>query len=170
MSRFFSEALGGHDRSGFSSGHERIDRYFQEVVTQDVKRRYAGCFVLVERDSGQVAGFYTLSACSVRLADVPEALARKLPRYPSVPAVLIGWMGRDQRFRGQRLGELLLADALTRVVRSPVGAHALCADAIDDAAAAFYVRHQFTPLPSRPGCFFLPVKTAQQLFNSDEAP
>ena len=167
MSRFFSEALGGHDRSGFSSGHERIDRYFQEVVTQDVKRRYAGCFVLVERDSGQVAGFYTLSACSVRLADVPEALARKLPRYPSV---LIGWMGRDQRFRGQRLGELLLADALTRVVRSPVGAHALCADAIDDAAAAFYVRHQFTPLPSRPGCFFLPVKTAQQLFNSDEAP
>jgi hypothetical protein len=32
-------------RKGFSSGVEPLDRYFRELVMQDVKRRASNCFV-----------------------------------------------------------------------------------------------------------------------------
>jgi len=90
-------------------------------------------------------------------------VAKKLPRYPSVPAALIGWLGRDESYRGQHVGAMLLADALTRLATAPLGVHAICADAIDVAAAAFYREHQFQPFNSRPNSFYLPMKTAQAL-------
>ena len=160
MSRFFSEALGKHDRAAFTSGNERIDSYFRQTVSQDVKRGYAACYVLIEPSSAKIAGFYTLSSHSVPLTEVPADVARKLPRYPSIPAVLIGWLGHDLTFRGQHIGTMLLADAITRLAAAPVGIHAICADAIDDAAAALYREHQFQPFNSRTDGFYLPFKTA----------
>ena len=156
MTRFVSEALAKHARAAFLSGNDRVDLYFRETVSQDVKRKYAACYVLIERSTGKVAGFYTLSAHSIPLNDVAPELAKKLPRYPSVPVVLIGWMGRDLAFRGAGVGSLLLYDAISRVAKAPVGAYAICADAIADAidqlAAAFYRDHQFQPLVwSSPG-------------------
>jgi GNAT superfamily N-acetyltransferase len=161
--RFVSEALAKHERVAFVSGNDRIDRYFREMVSQDVKRNYAACYVLIERSTGKLAGFYTLSAHSIPLNDVAPELAKKLPRYPSVPVVLIGWMGRDLAFRGAGVGTMLLYDAISRVASAPVGAYAICADAIDEDAAAFYRDHQFQPLVSRPQSLFLPMKTALAL-------
>lgn len=160
MTAFFSEALGKHDRAAFTSGNERIDSYFRQMISQDVKRGYAACYVVVEKAGAKIAGFYTLSSHSIPLTELPADVTRKLPRYPSVPAVLIGWLGRDASFRGQHIGTLLLADAITRLAAAPVGIHALCADAIDDAAAAFYRAHQFQPFSSRPHSLYLPMKTA----------
>ena len=165
--RFVSEALAKHERADFLSGNDRVDLYFRETVSQDVKRKYAACYVLIERSTGKVAGFYPLSAHSIPLNDVAPELAKKLPRYPSVPVVLIGWMGRDLAFRGAGVGSLLLYDAISRVAKAPVGAYAICADAVADAidelAAAFYRDHQFQPLVSRPQSLFLPMKTALAL-------
>lgn len=107
-----------------------------------------------------MAGFYSLSATHIPFTDIGPGLARKLPRYPTVPAVLIGWLGRDIGFRGQEIGAMLLRDAIMRVKTSQIGAHALCADAIDEAAVAFYRRFMFTPFESRPTSFFLPLATA----------
>ena len=163
MTGFYSEALGKHDRSAFTSGNERIDAYFRQTVSQDVKRGYAACFVLVEKASTKIAGFYTLSSHSIPLTELASDMARKLPRYPSVPAVLIGWLGRDANFRGQRIGSMLLADAITRLAAAPIGLHAICADAIDDTAAAFYREHQFQPFASRPNALYLPMNTALAL-------
>ncbi len=163
MTRFVSEALAKHERAAFLSGNDRVDLYFRETVSQDVKRKYAACYVLIERSTGKVAGFYTLSAHSIPLNDVAPELAKKLPRYPSVPVVLIGWMGRDLAFRGAGVGSPLLYVAISRVAKAPFGAHAICADAIDELAAAFYRAHQFQPLVSRPQSLFLPMKTALAL-------
>lgn len=160
MTAFFSEVFGKHDRTGFASGNERIDGYFRQTLSQDVKRGYARCYVLIEKSSQRLAGFYTLSSHSIPLTEVPEDVARKLPRYPSIPAALIGWLGRDLSFRGQHVGSLLLADAITRLASAPVGIHAICADAIDDAAKAFYLEHQFQAFSGRPDSLFLPFKTA----------
>ena len=73
------------------------------------------------------------------------------------------WLGRDQAFRGQQVGALLLADAITRLLATPVGVHTICADAIDDDAAAFYRAHQFARFTSRPNGFYLPFKTTLAL-------
>lgn len=64
MTRFVCEALGKHDRPTFTSGNEGIDDYFRHKVSQDIKRNYAACYVLVERVSATLAGFYTLSSHS----------------------------------------------------------------------------------------------------------
>lgn len=164
---FIIEALAkDHKRSDFSCGNARIDAYFRETVSQDVKRKYATCFVAKDSATGRVAGFYTLSSSNIPLTEVPEELAKKLPRYPSVPAVLIGWLGRHSAYAGQGLGELLLFDAIKTVATAPIGAHAIFADAIDDQAAAFYAAYGFTPLLGHPRTLYMPVASALNLFLS----
>lgn len=166
--RFAIEALTkAHQRKTFSCGNERIDRYFRETVTQDIKRRYASCFVAPDLETGQIAGFYTLSSSNVPLTAVPEPLAKRLPRYPTVPAVLIGWLGRDQSYAGLGLGEALLFDAIRTVAEAPIGAHAIFADAIDGNAAAFYAAFGFTPLSDRPNTLYLPIATAERLLSGE---
>jgi hypothetical protein len=161
---FVIEPLGkAHDRSRFACGNDRIDAYFRQTVSQDIKRQYATCFVACPADSNRVAAFYTLSSSNVPLVEVPEPLARKLPRYPTVPAVLIGWLARDIGYAGFGLGEAILFDAIRTVATAPIGAHAIFADAIDNKAAAFYAAYGFMPLVSRPATFYLPLASARSL-------
>jgi ribosomal protein S18 acetylase RimI-like enzyme len=166
VSRFVSEVLGKHDRAAFASGNDKIDAYFRNVVSQDVRRDYAACYVLVERDSRKLAGFYTLTSSSIPLDEIPAAMARKLPRYPRDPAVLIGWLARDVEFRGQNIGAMLLYDAFARIEKSPIAAHAIVVDAIDDEAMTFYKKHLFVPFAARPRSLFLPVATALDTIRS----
>ena len=164
--RFAIEPLAKeHKRSDFTSGSDRIDSYFRVTVSQDVRRKYAACFVAREIATDRIAGFYTLSSSNVPLNQVPEPLAKKLPRYPTVPAVLIGWLARHSDYAGQGLGEALLFDAIRTVAAAPIGAHAVFANAIDDRAAAFYAAFGFAPLNRRPRTLYLPMVTALSLLS-----
>lgn len=149
-----------HERKTFNSGSEPLDRYLREQVTQDVRRRVAACFVASE-DGTRVAGYYTLASASLLLAELPASTGKKLPRYPTVPAVRMGRLAVDQGFKGQGLGSALLADALGRAARSEVAAYALMVDAKDDTAASFYRHHGFIALPDSPRTLFLPLATVQ---------
>ncbi len=148
-----------HDRNAFKSGSEPLDTYLKERVTQDIRRRITVCFVALSGD-GRIAGYYTLASASVFLGDLPAELTKKLPRYPSVPAVRMGRLAVDQAFRGQGLGGALLADALTRIVRSEIAAYALVVDAKDEKAASFYRHHGFLQIATKPLTLFLPLATA----------
>lgn len=149
-----------HDRAAFNSGSELLDRYLREQVTQDVRRRVAACFVALA--GGQrIAGYYTLASASLLLADLPASTGKKLPRYPTVPAVRVGRLAVDQAFKGQGLGGALLADALDRAARSEIAAYALMVDAKDETATAFYRHHGFIPLPDSPRTLFLPLATVR---------
>lgn len=150
-----------HDRAAFNSDSEPLNRYFREQVTQDVRRRVAACFVALAEEKHIIAGYYTLASASLLLADLPASTGKKLPRYPSVPAVRMGRLAVDQAFKGQGLGGALLADALNRAARSEIAAYALMVDAKDDAAAAFYLHHGFIALPESPRTLFLPLATVQ---------
>jgi GNAT superfamily N-acetyltransferase len=135
------EPLGKHDRAGFFCGVEALDRYFRTQAGQDGRKRVAACFVLVDDAAGpdgRVAGYYTLSAASIALAELPPALAKRLPRYPVVPATLLGRLAVDRGYRGRGLGEALLFDAFIRSLRSEIASFAFVADAKDEAAQAFY--------------------------------
>jgi GNAT superfamily N-acetyltransferase len=148
------------DRGTFTSGVEALDRYFRERVTQDVRRRIASCFVALDREGG-VSGYYTLSAASVLLIDLPATVASKLPRYPTVPAVRLGRLAVARTRHGQGLGAALLADALARSLASEIAAYALIVDAKDDSATAFYRHHGFVPFADAPTTLFLPLATAR---------
>lgn len=166
MSRFQLAPLDAtHDRAVFNSDSEPLNRYLREQVAQDVRRRVAACFVALA-DEKRVAGYYTLASTSLLLVDLPASTGKKLPRYPTVPAVRMGRLAVDQAFKGLGLGGALLADALDRTARSEIAAYALMVDAKDEAAAAFYQHHGFIALPDSPRTLFLPLATVQPSRNS----
>lgn len=144
-----------HERSRFDPGTPALDRYLREVVTQDVRRRLAACFAML--DGNVVVGYYTLSAASVALADLPHAVARKLPRYPSIPAIRMGRLAVDVKYRGRGLGAALLANALHRAANSDIPAVAVIVDAKDESAADFYRHFGFMQLVDDPLALFLPL-------------
>src|SRR3972149_654332 len=144
-----------YKRISFNSGSDPLDRYFQRQVMQDVHRRGTACFVALTSER-RIAGYYTLSAASMLLADLPSSIGKKLPRYPSVPTVRMGRLAVDQDFKGQGLGGALLAGAMSRAGSSEIAAYALVVDAKDEGSAAFYLHHGFIPLPDSPLTLFLP--------------
>ena len=133
----------GHARDDFTCGVQALDGYFARQATQDVRRRASACYMAVQIGTGKVAGYYTLAAGGVPLTDLPESLARRLPRYPSVPVARVGRLAVATAFQGNKLGGALLADAAIRAMRSEVAVFALVVDAKDDAAEAFYFHHGF---------------------------
>jgi len=121
-----------------------------------MRRHFATCYVALT-EAMRVAGYYTLSSADLPLNDLPEEMARKLPRYPNVPAVLLGRLAVDQDFKNQGLGGVLLADAIHRAKRSEIAAFGLLVDAKDESAKSFYRNHSFTPLPESPQKLFFPL-------------
>jgi ribosomal protein S18 acetylase RimI-like enzyme len=113
-----------------------------------------------------VAGFYSLSSFTLTIEVLPQEIARKLPRYDAIPAALIGRLARDERVRGQGIGELLLADAVRRILSASqsLAVFAIIADAKDDRAARFYENFGFRRFPLRPNRLFLLTTTAAEAF------
>ena len=106
-----------HDRRDFTCGVEPRDRYFHQQVTQDIRRRVTNCFVAVDT-AGQVAVYYTLAASSLPVPELPEQETRRLPRYPSLPAGLIGRLAVAERNARQGLGAAFILDAIRRASRA----------------------------------------------------
>ena len=154
-----------HDRTAFSCGVPALDRYFHHQVSQDMRRRVTSCFVAVAPD-GRVAGFYTLASSSVALSDLPAALAKKLPRYPLVPAVRMGRLAVAVAHHGIGLGAALLANALQRASQSDIAAYALVVDAKDAQAATFYAHHGLQALPDAERTLFMPLASVKLLAKS----
>ncbi len=139
-----------HDRGSFTCGGETLDRYLKTQAGQDVRRKANAVFILSEvSEPTQVLGYYTLCAMAVSQGDVPEAARKYVPRYPLVSATLIGRLAVAKERQEQRLGAVLLADALRRAFDSAgtVGSSMVMVDALGEAAAGFYAAHGFVRLP-----------------------
>ena len=159
------EPLTDHDRASFSCGVFELDEYLRLQANQDAKRKIAAPFVLVDA-TRNILGYYTLSAYGIRLDELPPEIARKLPRYPLIPATLLGRLAVSREHQGQKLGTLLLMDALDRSWKnsSQVASVGAVAEAIDEAARRFYLHHEFTALAEHPRKLFLAMKTIQKAF------
>jgi GNAT superfamily N-acetyltransferase len=157
-----------HDRKAFSSGVEPLDRYLREQAGQDARKRDAAPFVLCEGNRNTVLGYYALSALSIDVGAWPADVARKLPRYPVIPATLLGRLAVDQSRRGKGMGEHLLMDALRRALAASreVASVALVVDGKDDAAVTFYRHFEFIRFADMPHRLFLPMGTIERLFAS----
>lgn len=161
---FRIEALtASHGRAGFACGVEALDRYLATQAGQDMRRRVSNCFVALPEGGDTVAGYYTLAAASIPIHDLPAEQTRRLPRYPVLPAALIGRLAVDQNFRGQQLGAALLFDAILRALRAEPAVLTVIVDAKDETAKAFYQHHGFQPFGHLPSRLFLPVETAAKL-------
>lgn len=151
-----------HDRKAFSCGVEPLDRYFREQATQDIRRRVSACYVAIDEATSAIAGYYTLAAGGVPLDEIPSQLAKRLPRYASVPVVRMGRLAVHQHYRGKKLGAALLWDAVLRATRSEIAAFALVVDAKDTTAADFYRHHGFVALDDEQRRWLLPLSNVTE--------
>ena len=97
------------------------------------------------------------------LTDLPVHHAKKLPRYPLVPAVRMGRLAVSSDYQSLGLGAALLADALRRAARADIAAYAFVVDAKDSQAARFYIHHGFIQLPDAVLTLFLPLASISLL-------
>lgn len=150
-----------HDRSTFSCGVFELDDWFRRRAGQDERRNIARVFVAVDSELGPI-GFYSLSSFRLDFDELPEELARKLPRYDGIPAALIGRLARDSRVRGKGVGALLVADAVRRILSAgrSLAVFAIIVDAKDERAATFYEGFGFRRFPLRPKRLFLLASSA----------
>lgn len=156
-----------HDRAAFESASPELNAYFKTQAGQDVKRKVAACYVAVSTTNAQVVGFYTIACASVVLSDLEAPMQKKLPRYPTVPTILLGRLAVDKTVTGQGYGAALLADALIRAyeLSEQIGTYAVIVDALNASAKAFYQRHGFVELPDTPMRLVLPMATIKKIFN-----
>ena len=159
------EPLGDHDRASFSCGIPQLDNYLRLQARQDAKRRVAAPFVMVDQDR-RVVGYYTLSAYGIRLADLPSEAAKKLPKYPLIPVTLLGRLAISREHQGQKLGRVLLMDALCRSWKNTaeIASVGVVAEAYDEAARRFYLHHEFISPAEHPLKLFIAMATIEKAF------
>lgn len=157
-----------HDRSGFRCNVEALDKYIHQQARQDIRRRISRVFVAAPQDNPkEVIGYYSLSTLSIELRELPEKLARKLPKHP-VPAALIGRLAVSKNAQGYGIGKMLLVDAIKRTlsVSDQIAIYAMVVDAINDNAKDFYKQFGFARLSDDSPRLFLPLKS----FENNQAP
>ncbi len=164
----FEPLASGHDRAAFCCGVAALDRYIEKQARQDMKKGVAAVYVLTP-DGKTIAGYYALSQYSIKLRDLPPEVAKKLPKYPAVPATLLGRLAVSQEFRGRRLGEHLLFDALRQCLSTSklIASVAVVVDTKDDSGACFYKKYGFQELPNIARRLFLPMATVEMMFDSN---
>jgi GNAT superfamily N-acetyltransferase len=152
-----------HDRSGFDCGEPSLNNYIQRLAMQHGERRIGRTFVAVEDDEPFVMGYYTLATGKIAFENLPAT--RNLPPHFPVPVVLLGRLAVDNGHKGTGLGELLLMHALWRTeqIGRQAGVYAVEVDALNEAAARFYLKYGFTPLLDNPRHLYLSMKTIEAL-------
>lgn len=155
-----------HERTAFDCGSVALNRYLQQQARQDAEKGVAAPFVLTTPPDRRVLAYYTLSASLVNASELPDDLAKRMPRYPQLPVTLLGRLAVDKSMKGQGVAQFLLMDALRRSLQAAanIAAMAVLVDAKDDAAQAFYQHFSFLPLQQQPRRLFLAMKTVAGLF------
>src|SRR5664280_338548 len=157
------EPLGKHDRAAFSCGVTALDDWFRFRAGQDEKRNVERVFVAIDDQLG-IVGLYSLSSFTLAIPDLPSEHKKRLPRYEVIPAALIGRLARDQRVRSEGIGDLLLADAVRRVIGASqsLAVFTIVVEARNEEAADFYCNFGFVPFPSRPLRLFMTISEAAE--------
>lgn len=145
--RWVSEALvPEHRLETFDSGQGVLDEWLRSSAARAQSMRTARTFVWHSGDAVVVA-YYSLAAHLVLRADVPRRVGHGSPG--SIPAILLARLALHRSLHGRGLGGELLCDALSRAVAASdiAAARVVVVDAIDEAAAGFYVHHGFVAIP-----------------------
>jgi predicted GNAT family N-acyltransferase len=152
-----------HDRGGFDCGVELLNRYLKTLAGQHRLKGIATTFVLIETERpAEILGYYSLSAAALALDQLVDEDRKGLPAYP-IPAVRIGRLAVALSARGQRLGEVLLQNAIKRALnaRTTLGVYAVVVEAKDSPAETFYRKYGFRLCDPHRRQLYLPLGAAQ---------
>lgn len=134
-----------HELDLFASGQPTLDQWLRDRARTAHAQGTARSWVWTEAGSNQVVAYFSIAPTQVTRAELTSSQAGGIS---AVPAYLLARLALDQSLRGQGLGSELLVDALSRIVAAAdvAGGRLIVVDAIDEAAAGFYARHDFQPV------------------------
>lgn len=150
------------DVSRFDCGEQSLNNWLNLRAIKNEATGASRTFVSIESETDRIAGYYCLSASSLRQEDAPGKVTRNMP--DPVPVILLGRLAVDQDFKGRSLGASLLQDALLKGVEASriLGARAFLVDALDSDAERFYEKFGFTLMPpASKRAMYLLVKDAE---------
>jgi ribosomal protein S18 acetylase RimI-like enzyme len=152
LSRLNIEPLdrGKHDRAAFSCGVDRIDNFLKSTAAKQADEDFTKVYVAVEPPSNNILGYYSLSAHVIDIQSLPENDRKRMPRYPTIPAIYLSMIAVDASMQKRGLGQFLMADVLKKCVSVAdlIGSHFIVLDAINEDAARMYRRIGFHNLPT----------------------
>lgn len=161
-----------HDRASFDCGEPELNQFLQMYALKHTKAGISRTLVLPSKQvlsDGKTAicAFYSLAPSTIERNTLPNALAKKLPRYP-VPVFLLAQLAVDKKFHGQGLGKISLLHALKYLYEASryMPAYAVVVDCLSNSAETFYSQYGFQELCKHNGRMrlFMPMSTIQQLF------
>lgn len=157
-----------HDIVGFSCGIKELDIYLSERAGQEVVKKVTAVYVIRDKDVRTVIGYYTLSAYSIELSDLPVEATKKLPKYPALPASLIGRFAVDKKSQGKKIGGHLLIDALLRSyeLSREIGSIAVVVEAKNEKSRSFFEKYGFKRFRKYPLRLFLPMSTIMKMIKT----
>ena len=101
-------------------------------------------------------GFYAITIAELVIADIPVQYRKRLP--DKVPVFRLGRLATANQYKGQRIGESLLFDAINRVTRiaGEIGGVGIVVNA-KPSAIEFYQRYGFEQMADHSLNLFLPI-------------
>ena len=151
-----------HDRRSFSCGDSELDGYLKRFARQHAAAKVSRTYVAA--NGATILGFYSLAMSAIRKDQLPDAYQSRFPNYP-LPVARLARLAVDQRYQRQGLGELLLADALSRCLRlsEEIGMVGVVVDAKHERARWYYERFEFERFPDSPLTLWLPTASIARL-------
>ena len=163
-----------HDRENFDCGEKELNIFIKTQASKHMKVGISKTMVLVDKsmqNNGKhpICAFYTIAPTSIKRAELPNNLAKKLPHYP-IPVFLIAQLAVNQKYQGKGLGKITLVKALEYLwqVSSQMAAFAIIVDCLNKNVQEFYQRYDFKVLGEYNNRIrmYIPMNVVNKLFGS----
>jgi len=152
------------DLKSFDCGEAILNNYLVKYASQDLKRYLTSVYICSLEDQKKVIGYYTLSSNRIDVLEISKDYTKKLPCYPYLPAILIGRLAIDLKHQKNKIGKLLLMNALYKSHKSGIAAFAVIVEAKNTEARNFYKKYGFNEFLDNPDKLFLPMSQIAKLF------
>lgn len=165
MSSYALEILADcHDRTGFTSGLDSVDRYLRETARGHLAKGVSVTRVLVDvraQSPKPILGFFTLSSITVEAKDWP-GVPKRLPKQP-VSAVLMGRLAVAETAHHNGIGSMLMASArqLAREAIFRTGGLGMVVDAANEDVVGFSTRFGYRRVAATSLRMFLPAASLE---------
>ena len=151
-----------HNRRSFDCGNVALNRFFQDVAAQQMRKDSARTYVLTDNENpSEILGFFTITLINLELGRLPSNLQKK---YSSVQSAgLLARLAVNKTHQGKNLGRVLLHRALMKLYQASeiVGFPLIFVD-YKDGKADFYQKFGFLPLPEINNRLYLPIATLRK--------
>lgn len=161
-----------HDRESFDCGEPELNSFLRSQATRLMDAGISKTLVLpssIKLPNGKtpICAFYSITPTSIKREDLPESIAKNLPRYP-IPVFLLAQLAVHNEFKGMGLGKVALVNALQYFhnISAHMPAHAVVVDCLNEKAESFYLKYGFQELCNYKdrSRLFISMKQIFQLF------